>query len=154
MKWVVRGNGDVHEVDVEPNGDGYSVVIDGRQSIPYTIASDLTFSADGSTHAYLARRGPHDGVLWNGQRAAVPAPVQGTLVLHPSGKHWACLTAIRGTGGLHLVVDGLPSKRFDMDELTAELARSRADPLTWRNTATAWIRRWVEVELTRALSRD
>ncbi|MBW2453265.1 MAG: hypothetical protein JRI68_02090 [Deltaproteobacteria bacterium] len=130
------------------------VVIDGRPSVPYTMASDLTFTADGSGHAYLARRGPHDGVVWNGQRSAVPAPVQGTLVLHPSGEHWACLAAIRGTGGLHLVVDGLPGKRFDMDELTAELARTRAAPLHWRSTATAWIRRWVAVELARALGRD
>ncbi len=130
------------------------VVIDGLESVPYTMASDLTFTADGRGHAYLARRGPHDGVVWNDQRSAVPEPVQGTLVLHPSGRHWACLAAIRDTSALHLVVDGVPTKRFAMDELTAELARSRAAPLTWRTAATAWIRRWVELEMAHALEDD
>jgi biotin carboxyl carrier protein len=52
MKWVVRGNGDVHEVDVEPNGDGYSVVIDGRQHPVELVCLDgavasLRYPADG-----------------------------------------------------------------------------------------------------------
>ena len=52
MKWVVRGNGDVHEVDVEPNGDGYSVEIDGRHHPVELVCLDgvvasLRYPADG-----------------------------------------------------------------------------------------------------------
>jgi len=130
------------------------VVIDGQPSVPYTTASDLTFTDDGSGYAYLARRGPHDGVVWNGLRAAVPAPVQGSLAIHPSGRHWACLAAMPEARGLHLVVDGRPIKPFDMDELTAELSRIGADPLAWRTSAPAWIRRWVAAELALAVAEN
>ena len=64
MKWVVRGNGDVHEVDVEPDGNGYSVVIDGRHHPVELVCLDgavasLRYPADGRSFQVTFRTGVH-----------------------------------------------------------------------------------------------
>ena len=52
MKWVVRGVGNSREVDVEPNGGGFEVVVDGRRRpvelVPFDGAvASLRFPEDG-----------------------------------------------------------------------------------------------------------
>ena len=61
MKWVVRGNGDVHEVDVEIDGKGYSVVIDGRHHPVELVCLDgavasLRYPADGRSFQVTYQR--------------------------------------------------------------------------------------------------
>lgn len=146
---AVRGP---HWGTIARRDDRFFVVIDGRESIPYRAASDLVLSADGRRYAYLARRGRHDVVAWGTERIAVPAAVRGTLVLDRSGQHWACLVALRSARKLYVTVDGRPRRPFDLEELTAELARRRRTGGNLDHHAASLLRRWVAAELELALS--
>jgi biotin carboxyl carrier protein len=62
MKWVVRGSGGSHEVEVHRTGDGFEVTIDGSRHGVDIIRLDgavasLRFVADGSSFQVSYQRG-------------------------------------------------------------------------------------------------
>jgi hypothetical protein len=130
------------------------VVLDGRESVPYRWASDLTFSQDGTQHAYLARQARAGMVVRNDSRTALPPLVRGSLVLDDTGRHFACVVAVRSVRQFYLVVDGLPLRVFDLGELAAALALLPADQQLTGRIDAALIRRWVRAELELELERN
>jgi hypothetical protein len=130
------------------------VIVDGRESVPYRWASDLTFSQDGARHAYLARQGRAGMVVRDDSRTALPPLVRGSLVLDATGRHFACVVAVRSVRQFYLVVDGLPRRVFDLGELAAALALLPAEKQLTGRIDAALIRRWVRAELELELERN
>ena len=124
----------------------------GKESRAYDWVGMLVYSPDGARLGYLARRGEQGLVVHTPSRTALDGALDGSLVFSRDGRHWACLLSPRGVRRLYIVIDGVPRIPFDLDELTAAVAR-----LPWGERLMAdhtdLIRRWVAAELELHLAR-
>jgi hypothetical protein len=112
----------------------------------------LVYSPDGLRLGYLARRGGQGMVVHEPARTALDGAVEGSLVFSRDSGHWACLVTPPGAFGLYIAIDGVPRIRFDLEELTAAVARL---PYSERvlSDHTDLVRRWVAGELELYLFR-
>jgi hypothetical protein len=112
---------------------------------PYTWVGSPTWSADGSQTGYLARRGSQSVVVHGEGVTALDAAVEGSLVLGERGS-WACVAAYPAVRRFYIVINGIPRVPFDMEELTAEIARRTVGELL-SGGESAIFQQWVRAEL-------
>lgn len=127
------------------------VVIDGREQRPFAWAADLTFSADGRYHAYLADDGERMRVMHDGAANPFDGVIAGTLVHAEEGPGWACLVVDKAARKLFIVIDGVKKRPLDAEELAAAMTQPRFEARAARAADAELLRRWVAAEL--ALSR-
>jgi hypothetical protein len=138
-----------------PRGDGWAavaalgparfVVTNHGPGRAYAWVGSPTWSEDGSQTGYLARRGSQSIVVHGAALTALDGAVEGSLVLGEGGR-WACVAAYPSARRFYVVIDGIPRLPFDMDELTAEVAR-RPQGALLAGAEGAIFRRWVSAEL-------
>lgn len=128
------------------------VVEEGREGREEDGIGALVYRPDGQGLGYLARRGEQGLVVHAPARSALDGAVEGSLVFSRDSQHWACLVHPRGVGSLYIAIDGVPRIPFDVEELTAAVARA---PLRERLAAvpSGLIPRWISAELELYLRR-
>ncbi|MDC3954624.1 hypothetical protein [Polyangium jinanense] len=126
------------------------VVIDGREQRPFAWAGDLTFSADGRYHAYLADDGERMRVMHDGTATPFDSVIAGTLVHAEEGPGWACLVVDKAARKLFIVIDGAKKRPLDAEELAAAMTQPRLEARVARAEDAEILRRWVAAELALA----
>jgi hypothetical protein len=126
-------------------GPARFVVTDRGPERAYSWVGVPTWSDDGSQIGYLARRDRQSLVVHGPGLTALDGAVEGSLVLGEGGR-WACVAAYPAARRFYVVIDGIPRVPFDMDELTAEVARRPYGELLG-GAEGAIFRRWVSAEL-------
>jgi hypothetical protein len=121
------------------------VLTDRGPGREYAWVGDPVWSDDGLQTGYLARRGRQAIVVHGPGVTALDGAVEGSLVLGEGG-HWACVASYPAAKRFYVIIDGVPRVPFDMDELTAEVARRPPGDLLAGGPATIF-RRWVSAEL-------
>jgi hypothetical protein len=121
------------------------VITDRGPERAYAWVGSPTWSDDGAQIGYLARRGSQGIVVHGPGVTALDGAVEGSLVLGEGGR-WACVAAYPAARRFYVVIDGVPRVPFDMDELTAEVARRPTGELL-AGAEGAIFRRWVSAEL-------
>jgi hypothetical protein len=121
------------------------VVTDRGPGRAFSWVGGPVWSDDGSQIGYLARRGGQSLVVHGPGLTALDGAVEGSLVLGDDGR-WACVAAYPAARRFYVVIDGIPRVPFDMDELTAEVARRPYGELLG-GAEGAIFRRWVSAEL-------
>ncbi|MEP7120092.1 MAG: hypothetical protein ABJE95_04240 [Byssovorax sp.] len=121
------------------------VLTDRGPGRPFAWIGGPTWSDDGAQIGYLARRGSQSVVVHGADLTALDGAVEGSLVLGEKGR-WACVAAYPAARRFYVVIDGIPRVPFDMDELTAEVARRPYGELLG-GAEGAIFRRWVSAEL-------
>ena len=111
----------------------------------YAWVGAPAWSEDGTQIGYLARRGSQGIVVHGKGLTALDGAVEGSLILGERGR-WACVAAYPSARRFYVVIDGVPRVPFDMDELTAEVARRPYGELL-AGAEGAIFRRWVSAEL-------
>ncbi|TKD13232.1 hypothetical protein [Polyangium fumosum] len=123
------------------------VVIDGREERPFAWAGDLTFSADGRYHAYLADDGERMRVVHDGASTSFDSVIAGTLVHAEEGPGWACLVVDKAARKLFIVIDGAKKRPLDAEELAAAMTQPKFEARFARAEDAELLRRWVAAEL-------
>jgi len=109
---VVRDDSGRHTVRVVQRGDKQVVVRDGRLGMEYDKVSGITFSADGSSLAYEAKRGgEHFMVLDDREWPLAAQVVQDSFRVSPDDKRLALVA--RHQGKWQVMVDARPDPPFD-----------------------------------------
>jgi hypothetical protein len=128
-------------------GGARLVLTDRGPGHAYAWVGSPVWSDDGSETGYLARRGSQSLIVHGPGITALDGAVEGSLVLGDRGR-WACVAAYPAARRFYVVLDGIPRVPFDMDELTAEVARRPYGELL-AGAEGAIFRRWVSAELKR-----
>jgi hypothetical protein len=121
------------------------VVVDGIRGPSLKWVGNLAISADGTHFAYLGQ--PWEGnlsVFHHDTVYAVPAALDGSLVLSDDGQQWACLALNKTRKRVEVVIDGKSRRPFDFEELTALIMSAPGVPNIQH---TKKLRRWVKAEL-------
>lgn len=126
-------------------GSARRMITDRGPGHGYAWVGAPAWSEDGTQIGYLARRGSQGIVVHGGGLTALDGAVEGSLVLGERGR-WACVAAYPSARRFYVVIDGVPRVPFDMDELTAEVARRPYGELL-AGAEGAIFRRWVSAEL-------
>ncbi len=130
-----------------PLGAARFVLTDRGPGRAFAWVGGPTWSDDGSQIGYLARRGSQSVVVHGDGLTALDGAVEGALV-PGEGDRWACVAACPAARRFYVVIAGIPRVPFDMDELTAEVARRPHGELL-AGAEGAIFRRWVSAELKR-----
>ncbi len=126
-------------------GSGRQMLTDRGPGRAYAWVGAPAWSEDGAQIGYLARRGSQGVVVHGDGLTALDGAVEGTLVLGEHGR-WACVAAYPAARRFYVVIDGIPRLPFDLDELTAEVARRPHGELL-AGAESGIFRRWVSAEL-------
>jgi hypothetical protein len=121
------------------------VVVDGIRGPALKWVGRFAISSDGTRFAYLGQRwGESISVFHDGAVHAVPAALDGTLVLSDDGRRWACLALSGARRGIEVVINGEIRRPFDLQELTALVMLAPNAPNAQHAKK---LRRWVKAEL-------
>lgn len=134
-------------------GQSY-LVIDGKARTVEPGASSLVFTGSGADHAYVAMRAGRGVVVHPRGVSSFDLIVEDTLVVSEDGTHWACLVGVRSDRRLYVSVDGAVLRRFDLEELVAQLQLEQGPSggKLEREQVEA-LRSWVRAELRLAFGR-
>lgn len=129
------------------------VVVNGVEGRHYSWIDNVVLSADGNHHGYFANQSDGLVVIIDSVPKKAEFAVSGTLAISPDGAHWACLIANEGRKKFYITIDGQREVPIELQEwfgaMKIDLQRSG---IMASFDQTAAIRRWVEIELKRAIS--
>lgn len=112
---------------------------------PLKHVGRLTVSPAGGNFAYLAEPRTGGLAVFHGDAVhPIPLAINGTLVLSDDGRHWACLTLSEVKEGMEIVIDGVPTRPFDPEEM---FARVMISPDASSDEHERILRGWVRAEL-------
>ncbi|HEY8429330.1 MAG TPA: hypothetical protein VIL20_13180 [Sandaracinaceae bacterium] len=108
---------------VARRGAGRFVVIDGALRWRGEWAGGLALAERSDRWAFVVRRAGRRFVVTPEGETPVERPFVDTLVLDPSGAHWAIAVADRRARRVAVVVDGRPHATLDLDEVAAAITQ-------------------------------
>ena len=109
---VIKDRKGQHTAQVVQRGDKQLVVLDGQAGPEYDEVSRFTFSADGRTLAYEARRGEARLLVLGNREWPLDAKVvHGSLKLSPDSRRLALVG--RKEGKWQVMLEGRPHQPFD-----------------------------------------
>jgi len=133
----------------ERDSERWWVVSDSGKSGPWIDAGRPVFSGDGSVMGFVARDGWGSLVSVQSRTHRFARVVDGTLVLGPSGRHWAVMAGGADGDRWHIALDGRFLVPLPLEEIAAIMRRSSLDALIFTGEGDGLLRDRIALELIR-----
>lgn len=128
------------------------VVFRGVEGPHYPWIDNLVLDTDGKHHAYLASQREEMFVVIDSVPQKVEFAVSGTLAISADGHHWACLIANESRKKFYITIDGKREVPVELQEWFGAMSLDvQRKGIMAMLDQSAIIRRWVEIELARAI---